>query len=561
VGEFIKAFGVQRLALLAASVFGLGLFFLYVVTVVQTQPMDLLFSQLDPKMAGEIVQRLQTQNVPYELRGDGTQIMVPSDQVLKLRMQMAAEGLPSGGNVGYEIFDKGEAFGVTSFQQNINRLRALEGELARTIGSLEPVGNARVHLVIPERSPLQTRSGEPSASVVVRTRGRLDRGNVAAIQHLVSAAVPGLMPESVTVIDERGQLLGGGRQSSEPGALGSAADERRAAFEERLRQQVETIVSSVVGPGNAQVQVSAEMDFSRVTRAQETFDPEGQVVRSTDTIASTAAQTEGAESDTVSVVNGLPGQEQEGGQGTGPSSNEQRTQERVNYEISKTTETAVKEGGRLTRLSVAVVVDHAMQQAEDGTVSWAPRDAAETQQIEALVRSAVGFDEKRGDQLQVQNLRFTRPVLDGGEAVEDGILGVPMAELFRMGQTVLIVLIGALVALFVVRPMIDRLLGPVLQGTGVPALAGAGAGAGGAGLPVPASGPSPEMTAALQAHLGEGGAMQALPAPRSEAEQMIDIGRVQGQVKESSIRKVGEVVQNHPEESVAILRTWLHSSS
>src|SRR5258706_5304399 len=185
-------------------------------------------------------------------------------------MQLAGEGMPAGGSVGYEIFDRSDTFGQTSFVQNVNLLRALEGELARTIRALDSIENARVHLNIPKHELFIEKQPDPTASVVIRARGTVNAGQVQAIQNLVASAVPGMKPGTVTVIDEKGILLGGGQASAADAPV--QHDERQAAYEDRIRAQVETIISSIVGPGRARVQVTADMDFNRITRASETFD-------------------------------------------------------------------------------------------------------------------------------------------------------------------------------------------------------------------------------------------------------------------------------------------------
>ena len=207
--------------------------------------------------------------------------MVPKDQVPRLRMKLAESGLPKGGGVGYEIFDKSDALGATSFVQNINRLRALEGELARTIRGIDRVQAARVHLVLPERPLFSRDKADPSASIVLKMRGTLEPQQVRAIRHLVATAVTGLKPQRVSVVDETGRLLADGTADDGPG--GVSADDRKVTFERRMREQVESIITSVVGPGRARVQLTADFDFNRITQTSDKFDPDGRVVRSSQT--------------------------------------------------------------------------------------------------------------------------------------------------------------------------------------------------------------------------------------------------------------------------------------
>src|SRR5262249_50420950 len=215
-----------------------------------------LFTDLTVEDSAAIIKDLDRQAIPYEMRNEGAIIMVPKDRARRLRMQSAEGGRPKGGGVGYDIFDKSEALGTTSFVQNINHLRALEGELARTIRALDRVQAARVHLVLPERPLFSRDKIEPSASIVLKVRGVLEPQQVRAIRHLVASAVNGLKPERVSVVDEAGRLLADGA-SGDPNLDAGGADERQAAFEQRLRDQIESIVSSVVGPGRARVQLTA----------------------------------------------------------------------------------------------------------------------------------------------------------------------------------------------------------------------------------------------------------------------------------------------------------------
>src|SRR6476660_8051822 len=232
--------------MLAVTVALVG-FFAFLIMRVTAPQMTPLFTDLSFEDSAAIVKDLERQGIPYELKNDNTIILVPKDRVPRLRMKLAEAGLPKGGSVGYEIFDKSDALGATSFVQNINHLRALEGELARTIRALDRVQAARVHLVLPERQLFSREKAEATASIVLKVRGMLEPQQVRAIRHLVASAVNGLKPERVSIVDEAGRLLADGAQAEN--AIGATADERQAAFERRLRDQIETIISSVVGPG------------------------------------------------------------------------------------------------------------------------------------------------------------------------------------------------------------------------------------------------------------------------------------------------------------------------
>src|SRR5665811_1403651 len=249
---FLKGLGASRLLAMVAVTVALIGFFAFVIMRVTSPQMTTLFTDLSAEDSSGIIKDLERQAIPYELRNDGAVIMVPKDKVTRLRMNLAEAGLPKGGGVGYEIFDKSDALGTTSFVQNINHLRALEGELARTIRAIDRIQAARVHLVLPERPLFARDKVEPTASIVLKVRGALEAQQVRAIRHLVASAVNGLKPERVSVIDETGRLLADG--AGDPAGAGNT-DERQAAYERRLREQIESIVSSVVGPGRARVQL------------------------------------------------------------------------------------------------------------------------------------------------------------------------------------------------------------------------------------------------------------------------------------------------------------------
>jgi len=289
--EFLRTLGAPRIAAMGAVTIALIGFFAFLILRVTAPQMTPLFTDLSFEDSAAIVKELDRQAVPYELRNDGNIVMVPKDRVARLRMTLAEGGLPKGGGVGYEIFDKSDALGTTSFVQNINNLRALEGELARTIRSLDRVQAARVHLVMPERPLFSREKVEPSASIVLKVRGTLEAQQVRAIRHLVASAVNGLKPQRVSIVDESGRLLADGAGDDGNGEVN--ADERRAAFEKRLREQVEAIVTSAVGPGRARVELTADFDFNRVTQTSDKYDPEGRVVRSSQTREETSATSEG----------------------------------------------------------------------------------------------------------------------------------------------------------------------------------------------------------------------------------------------------------------------------
>ena len=562
--------GVVTIALIA--------FFAFLIMRVTSPQMATLFTDLTPEDSAAVIKDLERQTIPYEMRNDGAILMVPKDRVMRLRMKLAESGLPKGGGVGYEIFDKSDALGATSFIQNINHLRALEGELGRTIRALDRVQSARVHLVLPERPLFSRDKAEPSASIVLKLRGTLDPAQVRAVRHLVASAVNGLKPGRVSVVDETGRLLADGNADQTPG--GVSADERKVAFEKRLREQVESIVTSVVGPGRARVQLTADFDFNRITQTSDRFDPESRVVRSSQTREEILAAGDGKENQ-VTVANELPGGQQRPNEPPGAAQQQRdqnrKTEEIVNYEISRTTKTEVIEGGRLNRISVAVVVDGNYAKNDKGELAYEPRSKEEIDRIAALVRTAIGFDAKRGDQVEVANLRLAEtPAIPAAEPT--GLLGFlqfTKDDAMRGLELLVMGILGLVVMFFGIRPLLRRVLGTdqVMVAAGAPSvflpgasMATAASVATGAGAALPGGGVNLKGTGhgSITSTGGPnvalvGGDQHVNISNRTSA--MIDIAQVQGQVHAESVKKVGELAQAHPNETVAIIRTWLHESA
>ncbi len=472
---------------MAAVTVALVGFFAFLMLRVTAPQMTPLFTDLSMQDSATIVKDLERQGIPYEIKNDGATVLVPKDQVPRVRMKLAETGLPRGGGVGYEIFDKSDTLGATSFIQNINHLRALEGELARTIRALHRVEMARVHLVLPERPLFSRDKVEPSASIVLKVRGSLESQQVRAIRHLVASAVSGLKPERVSVVDEAGRLLADGAAADS--GVGGSVDERQVAHERRLRDQIESIVSSVVGPGHARA---------------------------------------------------TPGAGQNGGSARDQS---RKSEEIVNYEISRTTKTEVIEGGRVKRISVGVLVDGIYAKNDKGEPVYEPRSKDEIDRIAALVRSTIGFDQKRGDVVEVVNLRFAEqpaPMISEPADLASW-LQFTKDDVMRGVELVVMALLGLIVVLFVVRPLVRRIITPDAR-----AIASAAA-------PALTAGPAAASAAAVPP-------MSELPVVPSQAAKMIDIAQVQGQVHAQSVHKVGELASRNPNETVSIIRQWLQDT-
>ena len=571
--DFVKSLGAARMAAMAAVTLALIGFFSFLMIRMTTPQMVPLFTDLSVEDSSSIIKDLERQAIAYQLKNDGAIVMVAKDNVARLRMKLAEGGLPKGGGVGYEIFDKSDALGSTTFVQNINHLRALEGELARTIRGLDRVQAARVHLVLPDRPLFSRDKIEPSASIVLKVRGTLEPQQVRAIRHLVATAVSGLKPERVSVIDETGKLLADGAAQSDP-QEGAGADERKATYEKRLREQVEAIVSSVVGPGHARVEITADFDLNRITQTSDKFDPDGRVVRSSQTREESSA-TSDSKGGPVSVGNELPGSGKPTG-ATGGSDQNRKTEEIVNYEISRITKTEVTEAGRVNRISAAVLVDGNYNKNDKGEVAYQPRAKEEIDRIAALVRSAIGFDAKRGDQVEVVNLRFadTSPVpISEPNTGWMSYLQFTKDDIMRFAEQGVMVLLGLVVLLLVVRPLVRRIVTPegaVAGGAAIASVAGRAGVAGAIGVQYVAAGspgaggmtiPGGGATAPSAANIAAMAGAQEAVAVSNRTSAMIDVAQVQGQVHAQSVEKVGELAEKNPNSAVSIIRNWLHEDA
>lgn len=556
--DFIRRLGVGRLIAMGVVTAGLIAFFSYMTLQFTSQPMSLLYADLDMSDSSEILSKLEAMNIPYQLQGDGSTILVPQDQARRLRMSLAEQGIPAGGAVGYEIFDKSEMLGQTSFAQNINQLRAMEGELARTIRSISTIVNARVHLVIPKRELFANdKKQEPTASIVIKTRGQLSIAQVNAIQHLAASAVPGLTPARVAVIDDKGKLLARGVEDDiEDGNVTSIQD-KNAEYETLIADRIQRLIGSIVGQENARVQVTAQVNLDRITENAEIFDPNGRVIRSSSTIEEESEDIN-PNTESVSVAESLPNATATSG-ASDDKLRDNRTEETSNFEISRTTRVKVKEAGAIEKVSVAVLINGVTTAKADGERVYTPRSEEELKQIEALVKTAIGYDEKRGDQVQIANLRFNEMEPAAEEVGELPFMGVESTEWMRFAETAILGLVALLTALFVFRPLITRLMeiGPYQIGQMQPALAGSASSGAVPQLTGP-SVPGQNNTQSQDALTSGDSMLQLIHSKEQQLDSMIDIAKIDGQVKASSVKKVGEVVSKHPEEAISILRTWLH---
>ncbi|MEZ0261951.1 MAG: flagellar basal-body MS-ring/collar protein FliF [Alphaproteobacteria bacterium] len=554
--ESLRNLGPARLAMMLLTFFGLLIFFIFIAVRSSAPAMSLLYGDLTSNDATEIAAKLDASNIAYDIGENGTRISVMQKNVAKARLLLAQEGLPRKGSMGYEIFDQKQSYGTTSFQQNINALRALEGELARTIGTIEQVKNARVHLVLPQRELFGREQQEPSASVFLNVRNQAGLGSeqVEAIQQLVAAAVPKLKASRVAVIDQTGALLARGEDDTRGAAARNASD-MKSAYETKLTHAVEEMVGRVVGYGKVRANISADMNFDVVTRNSETYDPEQQVVRSSQTTSEDSEDNTAQPNSPVSVQNNLPGLSGTAPGATPAGIKSNRTEETTNYDIGKTVESLTRESGQVQKLSIAVLVDGSyapdtsVKKPKDAKDDWqpprkyAPRSDQEIQQITALVKSAVGFDEDRGDTVEVVNMQFAENTFTEGPVATDTIMGFPKASLLATAETIALSVVAVLIVLLVLRPLATHFASGGQRRN---------AGYDGDTSMLPAGAQQGQL-----AGPGNIGMLTGAAGGNTELESMIDMSSVEGKVKASSVQKISELVTNHPNETVSVIRQWM----
>ncbi len=522
--ENLRSLGAARLVALgmaAAAVTGL---LLLLALRAGSAPMGLLYGRLSLADAGRMTQVLDGAHIPYTLTAGGRSIMVPSTRVPAARLLLARQGLPSGGTVGYSIFDHRQGLFTSRFRNRIDETRALEGELARTISAIQGVAGVRVHIVLPNRSAFATTAPPASAAILLAMRGaaRLDRTSVDTILNLVIAAVPNLRPRDVVIADTRGRLLAhhgntGNLAISGPEAL-------RIAMEKRIAHEAEAILIPGLGAGNVHAQATVVMNFDTSRETVNSFDPNQQVARSEQSTTDTRSSTHAAP--TVSVANNLPGA-QPASQGAG--SQQKRQQDTTNYEIGNTVRTTLHTAPSIARISLAVMVADVATKNKNGIVTYASRSKAQLAQIDALVKSAIGFDAKRGDSVTIVSMRMPMqtvlPPVPGSAAHSLMQTLLSPETLSGLTQTLVLALVALLAVLLVFRPVMLRL-------TAAP--------------------PTPEPAAL------PGTAVPELAPPEASASA---VPRIEGLVPAASLRSLADLVEHHPDETLSIIRAWLAEST
>ena len=532
--QTLKNMSPGRLASIAAIIIFLISFFVYLAVQMSSKEYGVLYTDLELEDAKQIVARLETENVRYKLLKNGTEIMVPVDDVNRMRVNTAELALASkGSNVGYEVFDNTDALGSTNFVQNVNLIRALEGELARTIRSVDNIKSARVHLVMPKREMFSREEQTPTASVVIKTReGNLDPAAVQSIQKLVAAAVPKLDVKNVSIVDAAGNLLTTYDENEKVNIKNTNNELMRLEQERKLAAKVQNLLEKTVGPGRAQAQVTIEMDFDEVVTNEELYDPDSQVVRSQATVTEEGTSTQNAVP--VTVAQNIPNGDTVTA-GSGVYDQKSKVEETINYEISKVVRNKIKNTGTLKRLTVGVVVDGIYEKDDKGEMVYRPRTAEEMEQITALVKSAVGYDANRGDMVEVENLRFAAFAPQAEETAEILYMGFTKSELLRIAEGLGVAIVAILVILLVIRPLINNAFEPASPSAADKLL----------------SGSADDDNLLLSNFLNE---------EDDGTDELINLNKVDGRVKVSSLKKLNNLVEKNPEAAVNVLRSWLYNN-
>ena len=531
--QTIKNLSPGRLASIAAVIIFLVSFLGYMIARMNNTEYVVLYTDLEMDGAKEIITKLEADNVKYKLTKNGTEIQVPAEDVNKLRVETAEIAMgSSGSNVGYEIFDHTDALGSTNFVQNVNLVRALEGELARTIRSVDNIKNARVHLVLPKREMFSREEQKPSASVVIKTvDGPLSAKSIQAIQKLIAASVPKLDVKDVAIVDNLGNLLTKNYDDEE--AMTAANNEiLRLEQERKMSAQVQDLLQRTVGEGKVRAQVNLEMDFDQVVTKEEIYDPDTQVVRSQATVTEESYNKDNE--NPVTVAQNIPNGDVVAS-GNGSASQTSRTEETINYEISKVVRNKVKNTGTIKRLTVAVMVDGVYEKNAEGKMVYRQRTPEEMEQITNLVKSSVGYDVNRGDIVEVENMRFVNMMPETEEVQEVLIMGFTKDELIRIAEGFGVAIVAILVILLVIRPLINNAF-DVSNNNSDGRLLGS----------------NPEDDNLLLSNF--------LNEDEDSVEELINLNKIDGRVKVSSLKKVNDIVEKNPDAAVNVIRSWLYSN-
>ncbi|MHA7772945.1 flagellar basal-body MS-ring/collar protein FliF [Roseibium sp. M-1] len=495
-----------------------------------------LYTGLDGEDVTRIGSTLRDAGINFDISADGSSVLVSHAQTAKARMLLAEKGLPRGANAGYELFDELGSLGLTSFMQEVTRVRALEGELARTIQLMQGIRAARVHIVLPEKASFRRDQQPPSASVVIRSDVPDDIRTADAIRHLVAAGVPGMEADKVTVLDTSGGILAAGKDPTKASAGQLASLE--TAVSNRIQENIRKTLTPYLGLDNFQVSVAAELNTDRKTIAETIFDPDSRTERSVRTIRENENAQNSSVSAPTTVEQNLPEEDVAADNGERSSEENERREETVNYEISSKRIETAQDGYRVEKLSIAVLVDKArLVQSIGGEPSQAQIEE-QLGEIEALVASSAGIKSERGDNVKVAVVDF----VDGGRAMAP-VPPISVSEyLLRQSGNIInalaILVVSMLVIWFGLRPAVAALVPQVSRQQ----------------VEMAEIGMLPESVESRAEPMdGE----QAYLVPPDHSDMLQDLNSKRNQ---SALRKLESLLEFNEEQSAAILRQWLYES-
>ncbi|WEX08316.1 flagellar basal-body MS-ring/collar protein FliF [Chelativorans sp. AA-79] len=516
--ENLRSLGPRRLAMmggvlaLVMTLIAVGAFYL------NRPAYETLYVGLERSDVNQIGLVLGEAGISFDVVSDGTAVLVPAGRTAEARMLLAEKGLPSSTNAGYELFDNVGSLGLTTFMQEVTRVRALEGEIARTIRSIAGIRAARVHIVMPDRGNFRREQQEPTASVVIRTSGIDAAAKAASIRYLVAAAVPGLNAEEVTVLDSSGTLLAAGDDPANNTAQRSIGVER--SVEAQVQENIRLALAPYLGPENFRASVKAEVDTDTRQVEEVIYDPDSRVERSVQIVRTADSATRETAATPTTVLQNLPQEETPAGEMPRSSEESERREETTNYEINTKRIATASNGYQVTKLSIAVVVNEARLAAILGENAAADALQARIEEIQSVVASAAGFDEARGDVLKVAAVEFIDG-LDGTEMPQPGILDMLGRHLGTMINAGAFVLVAFLVTWFGLKPLGAALMRTT--GAEEPAVEDARA-----ALPGPADGALPVIAGDDAAsrdleEAGDGTDLKMKPAPQARLARMVDL--------------------------------------
>ncbi len=438
--------------------------FIFLMTWAGRPDFQLLYSNLDPEDAGAILTRLKDQKIQHQISSNGNSILIPGERIYEIRMELASRGLPRGGGVGFEIFNNTK-LGMTEFVQNVNYQRALQGELSRTINGFAEIESSRVHIVMPSKSLFIEEEEPATASVVLRIRygGRLSKDQVQGIVHLVSSSISGLNPENVTVVDNKGKMLAGFKDKSTMGRVSSDQLEYRKKLEKGLENRIKTMLEGVLGTDRTIVRASCDLDFRRQEKTEEMYKPDNKVIRSEQIFNEISNETETGPAGIPGVfsnTNVPAGEAKKTIPGGGLKF--QKQDKTVNYEIGKVISHTVEPIGKIDRISVAVIVDGTYKdiKGQDGKqeLKYLPRTQEEMDKLENIVKRAVNFDAKRGDELEIVNMPFEiAKAAEGEESIMEESWLSNLKHYTSFIRYIFLSIMLLLLFIFVVRPLVKWL--------------------------------------------------------------------------------------------------------